>query len=388
MDIKLIRKTWITITISIALIIIIFLTWQNKNALVSKIQSENKSVEQTKSTASNADKVAANKPIPNIKKSLLNTTSDDKNSAQSSHYIAECTDLDKLAINESLNEIDNELLIDSDKFVEALKQSTKLESEIAHALINNSVTELQSLQEQNPNNKFISYNLISACLTAKAECEARLFADARSLDEQNGAVWFLSALNELKNSNTEKFTEFLIEASNAPIYEEYWRDYFSLFESAYSHVGVGNSPQTQIATLGYIAAFSLPAYKPLVDFCESIELERLEVLDACSNIGQRFTSNSSNILSSYIGLAIQQKVAERYNDDKRLVQIEHTKHEYDKMMGLSGKAMSLTLQSRKRTSEWLQQYKSLGEFASTQYVIEEAIKLSADPDFDPCEFDW
>ncbi len=387
MDIKLIRKTWVTITIITVIVTISLFAWQNNNSLIQS--SENKSVDLTKATASNVDSNIPTETSSNIQKIIISKSIPTEDNTHNSNYIAECTDLDKIAINESLNETDNELLADHDKFIEALKKSSNLESKIVHALIaGNTVSELTSLKSEEPDNKLISFNLLSSCLTSNTKCDPSVFMDARSIDEQNGAVWFLSALHELKNNNTEKFTEFLIEASNAPVYEEYWRDYFSLFESAYSHVGAGNDLQTKIAALGYVNAFALPAYKPLADFCKNIELDKLDVLDACLNMGKRLTSNSSNILSSYIGLAIQQNVFKRFNDDKQLAEIDKTRKEYNEMMILSNQAMENTFHSRKRTSDWLQQYKALGEFGAAKYIVGEAIKLSSDPEFDPCEFDW
>ncbi len=89
-----------------------------------------------------------------------------------------------------------------------------------------------------------------------------------------------------------------------------------------------------------------------------------------------------------IGLSIRKAIYERYNNSVQLELIENERAEFLKTGSQSSVAAALIWQSRQRTSDWIQQLKNTGEVATTKYVVEQAISLSSDPDFDPCAVEW
>ncbi len=316
---------------------------------------------------------------------------------QNSDHISECdnpANPDDLISNKYFDEKMIELTNNTEKLTQVLEQSETMESQIAYALITGSKDEksmsdkFKTLNNQYPENKLLSYDLLSSCLLTDSLCERSVIDDGLALDNQNGAVWLLSALYELNNNNIERATEALLEASSAPTYDEYWGEHFSLFELALSQTGAGNELPAQIASMSYIGSIPLPSFGTLVDFCKKTELTRADILDACLRTGERLANANGTMISHLIGLSLQKAVYKKYNDDAQVSQVSNMRKEFDKTISLSIKANSLVWQSSQRTSDWIQQIKDFGEVGATEYIVDEAILLSSDPNFDPCEINW
>jgi len=287
-----------------------------------------------------------------------------------------------------------DLTNNTEKLINILEQSIDVDSLIAHALITGSndigtLTEkFKVLNNDYPNNLLVSYDLLSSCTTAESACERSIIDEGITLDSQNGAVWLLSSLYELNNNNIELATTSLLEAANAPVYEEYWGEHFSVFESALSQAGAGNDLPVQIAAMGYVASAPLPNFNVLVNFCKNTHLNRGDILEACLSMGRQLVNSKSTMLSHFIGFSLQEAVYKKQNNETQISQVSTVRKELLKTIGLSEKANNLAWQSSQRTYDWIQQIKTMGELAATEYIVDEAIKLSADPNFDPCEISW
>ncbi len=313
------------------------------------------------------------------------------------NHISECdnpANPNDLISNKYFDEKMTELTNNTEKLSQVLEQLETMESQVAHALITGSEDEksmsdkFKALNNQYPENKLLSYDLLSSCLLADSLCERSVIDNGLALDNQNGAVWFLSALYELHNNNIEQAKEALLEASSAPTYDEYWGEHFSLFELALSQTGAGNELPAQIASLNYVGSIPLPSFGVLVDFCKNTDLTRADLLDACLRMGVRLTNAKGTMISHLIGLALQKDVFKKYNDDAQVSRISNEKKGFDRTMSLSLKANNLVWQSSQRTSEWIQQIKDFGDVRASEYIVDEAIRLSSDPNFDPCEVNW
>ncbi len=314
-----------------------------------------------------------------------------------SNHISECdkpANPNDLISNKYFDEKMIELTNNTEKLTQVLEQLETMESQIAHALITGSEDEksmsdkFKALNGEYPDNPLLSYDLLSSCLLTDSLCERSVIDDGIALDSQNGAVWLLSALYEFNNNNIERATEALLEASSAPTYDEYWGEHFSLFELALSQTGAGNELPAQIASMSYVGSIPLPSFGVLVDFCKNTELTRADLLDACLRVGERLANAKGTMISHLIGLALQKAVYKKYNDDAQVSRVSNMRKEFDKTMKLSNKANNLVWQSSQRTSDWIQQIKDFGEVGATEYIVNEAIQLSAIPNFDPCEVNW
>ena len=307
-----------------------------------------------------------------------------------SNYIAECDDHGGLASKVEKQFETTEL----DNLIPALEDSVYVESQVALALISGNESEktltdkFKELKGKHADNTLLSYDLLSLCTSSDNKCERSVIDEGIALDSQNGAVWLLSVIYELNNNNIERATENLLEASYAPVYEEYWGEHFSVFESAFSQAGAGNDLATKVASLKYSESIPLPNFGPLVKFCKNTEGTKHNVLHACLSMGQRMSNSESTMLTYLIGLSLQESVYKKINDDAQIAQVSKMRKEFNKTQSLSKKAFSLVWQSSQRTSDWQFQLKTSGELAATEYIVDEAIRLSADLKFDPCEVNW
>ncbi len=330
------------------------------------------------------------KIVPDIKK-----TQNQK--AQKESHISECdkpVDQNDLLSKKYFDEKVIELVNDTEKLIPLLEESTSLESQIAIALISKSndinklSDELKKLKEKNSDDKLLSYDLLSSCTSTTSQCDRSLIDNGIALDSDNGAVWLLSALYELNNNNIEQATEYLLKASNSSIYEEYWGEHFSLFELAFSEAGAGNDLPAQLAVMGYVASTPLPNFGVLVKYCKNIESTKTDILNACLSMGERMSNNNATQLSYLLGLSLQESSYKKLQNEVQESNISNKRKKFMNLIGLSNKASDLVWQSSQRTYDWLQQIKDSGEVAATEYIVDEAIRLSSDSSFDPCEINW
>ena len=272
--------------------------------------------------------------------------------------------------------------------------SMEMESQIANVLIFNSgdikdsIKRLRQLKTKFSDNTLLSYDLLSSCTVPESECDDSIFKNGVSLESQNGAVWLLSAINEINSNNIDAAISALLEASSTPYYEGYWGDHLALFQEVFNQSGVENSLPTQSDISSYIASVPLPNFGPLVNFCKNIDADRADVLDACLNIGLRLSNGEGTSLTHLIGLSLRKVIYERYNDSAQVEQTAIERAKFMKIVSQSDAANALVWQSRQRTSDLIQRLKDFGEVAATEYIVEQAIRLSSDPDFDPCAVDW
>lgn len=336
-------------------------------------------------------------PSPQKKKIVTDIKKTQNQKTQKESYISECdkpVDQNDLLSKKYFDEKVIELVNDTEKLIPLLEESTSLESQIAIALISKSndinklSDELKKLKENNSDDKLLSYDLLSSCTSTTSQCDRSLIDNGIALDSDNGAVWLLSALYELNNNNIGQATEDLLKASNSSIYEEYWGEHFSLFERAFSEAGAGNDLPAQLAVMGYVASTPLPNFGGLVKYCKNIESKKTDILNACLSMGEQMSNNNATQLNYLIGLSLQESSYKKLQNEVQESNISNKRKKFMNLIGLSNKANDLVWQSSQRTYDWLQKIKDSGEVAATEYIVDEAIRLSSDSSFDPCEINW
>ncbi|MGL1955969.1 MAG: hypothetical protein OCD00_01455 [Colwellia sp.] len=274
-----------------------------------------------------------------------------------------------------------------------IQKSNDPESQIVHTILSVEDSselpkKLDSLYNVIPESPLLSYDLLSSCTIKDSKCNNSIFERGTELDAQNGAVWLMMAIHELNNNNIDKAKMALMEASNAPVFNEYWSEHFTLFESVFVQAGAGSDLPTQIAILSNISTIPAPNFSVLANFCDSLDASKTDILDTCLSIGQQMINSQSTMLSYLIGMNIQSSVYKKYGDTELLDQLEDMRENFDKLIESSVKADALMWQSRRRTADWLQQMRDIGEIGATEFIVNEAIELSSKSEFDPCMVDW
>lgn len=276
-----------------------------------------------------------------------------------SNYIAVC--------EEPTEPEDVVLANDSERLLPLLKQNIDMESDISIVLISKGKDEkellnsLKTLNDKYPESKLISYDLLSHCTSLEEPCDRSIIESGISLDYQNGAIWLLAALYEIKNNKFIAAINALEEAVNAPFYEEYWGEHITVLESALLKAGAGDDLPAKIASVKYASAVPLPNFGILAKFCSNINLNNEEIMLSCLSAGEKLAQGESTLLTHLIGLAIQRYSLEKLNMKDQLTQVLNESKMLVKVIDLSNKARTLTLQSRERTIDWLQVIKDSGE---------------------------
>ena len=324
----------------------------------------------------------------------LTETKAQKSNAQ---YIALCDtpeNPDELPTNKFFGEDSTVLSDNKAKLIDNFSLSADVDNQIALAFIISEgedrllLNQLQTLHKEHSDNKYLAYHVLSLCSEDKNQCSPDTIEQSIALDNQNGATWLLSALHAIKTNNTEQAEAALLEAANAPVYDEYWSEHIDVFESALAKASIAGSVPAEITTLDYIYSAKLPSYGNLVKFCRKVELSDANVVDACLRMGEQLTHGKGTMISHLIGISLQEAMYKKYEDDTQLAQLAQMRKTFNERIELSAQATDLALQSQARTEQWLQQIKTVGEYNASEFLIEEAFNLSADPDFDPCKVDW
>lgn len=283
---------------------------------------------------------------------------------------------------------------DIEKLLPILKQHGDIESDISHAIISKGNDEkgfsesLKSLSEKYPESTLVSYDLLSHCTSTESQCERSIIEKGIALDSQNGAVCLIAALYEIQNNNLDGAINALTESVNSPVYEEYWGAHITALESALLKAGAGDDLPAQVAGVNYAASMPLPNFGILVNFCKNIELGSENILQSCLSAGGKLANGDGTILTHLIGLSLQSTVYNKLDDEAQVSQVSNERKKIMKIMELSEKASNLTWQSSERTSDWLQVIKDSGELNATEIIVNESIRLSSNPNFDPCEVSW
>ena len=250
------------------------------------------------------------------------------------------------------------------------------------------LVQLRELSKEHPENKLASYDFLSFCTTQANSCDSSEITRSAALDYQNGAVWMLVASYELANSSPERAEAAMLEAAHAPLYNEYWAEHFSIFESAFAQAGLNDDQLKLIGTIGYGALIPLPNFKPLVTYCENAGPDEADKLDICLILGRRMMESQSTIVGYLIGLSIQEKVQSKYGREGKLPELANLRKEFEILYKQIGKAMDLFWRNQRRLTDWQNKHKAHGEVEAYRFAVGEAIRLSSDPDFDPCETNW
>ncbi|RLV60154.1 hypothetical protein D5018_08450 [Parashewanella curva] len=271
---------------------------------------------------------------------------------------------------------------------------TTFEAKFAFSILSSktqqeTIEKLRALIKDSPDNKYLNYQLLSMCVIDKEhQCSTSVIDFSIENDKQNAAVWILKAQYELNNNHSKKLEEAIIEAANAALIDTYWGESYGVFDSAIEQVGVPNSLQSKMAAIGMVAALPMSPYHKLIQYCKNLKLSQAEMIESCLLLGKQLSYGKATLLENYMGYALQEHVHKRFNNTKRLDELKQEKQRLTETMNLFQDATSYLFLSNNRTSEWMLKQKEVGELEAATYIVEEAIRLSADPNFDPCKVDW
>ncbi|MEC8328723.1 MAG: hypothetical protein VX100_22030 [Pseudomonadota bacterium] len=106
------------------------------------------------------------------------------------------------------------------------------------------------------------------------------------------------------------------------------------------------------------------------------------------SIGERLEQSQNTLISTAIGIALQRKAYEVRNDQSEIAFLNEKTQNFQKLLTQSSLATQLMWQSEQLFKNYIRVIKNSNEVDATRYLVEQAITLSNEPDFDPCVSSW
>ncbi|MGB0834387.1 MAG: hypothetical protein ACPGR2_07700 [Psychrobium sp.] len=283
----------------------------------------------------------------------------------------------------------SKLEAENTKMRQIIAETSTLESEFTTLITSEGsmATRLErtlQLNQQYADNPLVSYELLLLCSNSEYNCSAELVASTVQKDPNNGAAWLLAAIYHASNNDSKSAEFAIIEASKAPNFDDYLSDYSSTFSTAYKQAGAEEGVELDVLLMGYVAALSSPSYGALFKLCKQAPVDNAELLEACLTSGQLFANQSSSQISRFIGNNIQKNVLTKLGNDAELARIVQAKNEMLALNEEQSKALDLIWRNRTLREAWQAELIRNGEVKAAEFAINEALRVSNDPEIDEC----
>lgn len=368
------KKTFISILITLGVIAAVFLYLASNNkSSTTLIEKLSLRVLVEKTTSQGAVLLDYNKqPLPDKKADIELKTPTIK------QCDAETFTIDDPEVVKKLSETENML--------DVFRDSQKANSQLAFSILdfNNSPIQLEELIEKEPDNKLAQILYYSKCSIAPktSGCFTKSF-NSITLDTDNGALWLHLANTAAAKTDLEEFTSALKNTISAPTFNEYRAETIYLFDQALLENGFTEKiSRRTLATIMSTAQTS--DLSKLTIYCRDISSLRSDVAQLCIDAGVRIASQAKSIMSESIGYSLQIVGFEALGDFEQAESLRKVKKQIYPISSHDNAVSNLILFDEELLDYWFNNLKVHGEKKSNQLLIEEAIRLSSDPDYNPC----
>ena len=345
----------------------------------SRIEQPQSSVASTKTSSNQAKTAVARDSIP------------------SSPYIVTCDsfDEDKNASKE-LEEMSSEYenyLNSTKQLTEPLKYNLDSDSQLVRAFLlddsngDKRIEILTNILNSDPDNKLANWDLLNICTAESSnKCAKELLANARDIHHQNAAVW-LTAINTAYNNSDNSMAQVALEQLiAAPIFNDYYSDYLVIAERVFRTVENGELNEEQVAALPQLAVQSIPPIIGILEFCKSNTPENDHFSHLCLEAGKRMVFSSKTALSRMVGYAVQKSALTSMNNQTALAALEIKKEQAAYYNSLTWKkASSLLEHDSELYDQWFKNLVEFGENDAAEKLILDAVELSKDNSYRPCD---
>ncbi|MGB0860902.1 MAG: hypothetical protein ACPGSJ_13060 [Pseudoalteromonas spongiae] len=302
-------------------------------------------------------------------------------------------DVDFFALEQLAKQVSNNHgIFDNHTLLATLKDNAAtLESKITHALLSYAQNPEQphpliTLFNEYPNNRYLAHHTLLACTTQV--CDEQTIQSALNTDRNNGASWLAYASLIDPKEDPQHTLNAINNAANAQDYNEYRQQTYYFYDETLNQLNINNDLLFLIGVESILAAAPTPSFSTINKTCSNVTQDEVRLLDACINIGERLEQSQSTLISTAIGIALQRKAYEVRNDQSEIAFLNEKTQNFQKLLTQSSLATQLMWQSEQLFKNYIQVIKNSNEVDATRYLVEQAITLSNEPDFDPCVSSW
>ncbi|MEI4549092.1 hypothetical protein [Pseudoalteromonas spongiae] len=323
------------------------------------------------------------------------TTQNESESDTSSETIRLCDDKDVnfFGLEQLAKQVsNNHNIFDNHTLLATLKDNAAtLESKITHALLSYAQNPEQphpliTLFSEYPNNRYLAHHTLLACTTQV--CDEQTIQSALNTDRNNGASWLAYASLIDTKEDPQHTLNAINNAANAQDYNEYRQQTYYFYDETLNQLNINNDLLFLIGVESILAAAPTPSFSTINKTCSNVTQDEVTLLDACINIGERLEQSQSTLISTAIGIALQRKAYEVRNDQSEIAFLNEKTQHFQKLLTQSSLATQLMWQREQLFKNYIQVIKNSNEVDATRYLVEQAITLSNEPDFDPCVSSW
>ena len=276
-----------------------------------------------------------------------------------------------------------------------LQNGSSYSSQITHILdasaktqneTKNNIALLQALLNGTNDDKFTNYLILGNCSNEKYRdtCSHQFMQEILNSDPNNAALWLTHSIIEAKNGNPSAAINSLEQALSAPNYNSYWAKTIEVSNQGLQEVGMDNQSARVVYSIGLAAAQALAPWQFLFKLCEQESKRREDIVHLCLDVGKKIAFQNKTQLEYAIGLSLQKKSYEILNDNENAERIAEIKKNNASSTPYMIEAFDLMLFDQELLNYWLEQLKVFGEIEAEKRLVEEAIRLSSDPDYNPC----
>jgi len=318
-------------------------------------------------------------------------------------------------VHAQAEQLEGAIKLATDELLEFVREDRSASANIKKAILEPMYDPAKSIAEtrelilaaiaQEPNNALAHSLLLGQCLQEPEICsdsEQEFIEDAGRVGWENGYIWSQIASLHLKNGDADATFKAVHQAAYAPVYDNYSiRKAATVIEAfplstvrdlLYAVMG----DNVDISLLTEISDEQLTRMFVMSEISESSGREDIYwtqaasicgtsddgIADVCTDLEKRATQNES--LSDYVleedGYQIRDGIP--LDEDSRSEQ-DQIKFE-QQFLGISAKVKTLMVYEPAlidmQWESWLQQ----GQRQGMLEVVNEAIRLSSDPDYNPC----
>lgn len=253
----------------------------------------------------------------------------------------------------------------------------------------NVLDSLIELRNESTSSNLLDWNILNECSkTGKNQlCSNKLLNEIKTNLSANSAAWIAYGSIAIEAGNTEGIIESFQNIISAPNFNEYYSENVQLFDRVLEKHGASNSVLRYEQAFGKYAGASMPVYiSTIVKFCRELSLEQSAIDLLCLEVGKRVATSSKSFVFESLGSTLQTTYYSKHNNKKAVEQVKHQQIKsryYDRE--LKAKADTLSKYDMNLLAFAAQSVMEYGDIKANKVIIEEAIRLSSDKNYNPCQ---
>jgi hypothetical protein len=232
------------------------------------------------------------------------------------------------------------------------------------------------------NDPLAALGILRECATSAADtlCEQSLLDEAIESDPNNGAMWYnLANIYAVRNED-EAAVNAINELIESPFFNDGYIQNIQMFLLALEGSQSNQTGINLMSAIGTAAAFTAPG--TVATWCNKNSTHPIKS-QSCLQLGIYLETQSKTLFDQSIGEAIQELIYEAQGNNEAFKQRLNKREAPDRVLTI--KAGNLLFYDEKLMSAWLSNFQKSGEAAAFRLLYEEAIVLSKNENYRPCE---